>query len=56
MAHIVGTPGNDTLNGTIDGDLIEGLAGDDTMWGDVDPAFPLGGGGTTSCMAERAMT
>lgn len=36
MAHIVGTPSDDTLNGTAADDLIEGLEGNDIL---------LGGGG-----------
>lgn len=33
MAPIIGTPGNDVVNGTEDDDVIAGLGGDDTIYG-----------------------
>ncbi len=33
MAHIIGTPADDSLNGTVEDDLIEGLEGNDTLTG-----------------------
>ena len=45
MANIVGTSGNDTLNGTPDSDSINGLAGNDTLDGQAGNDTVVGGVG-----------
>jgi Ca2+-binding RTX toxin-like protein len=45
MVHHIGTPGNDTLDGTEINDTLEGLAGDDTLRGHGAVDFLYGGDG-----------
>ena len=55
IAHIVGTNGNDTLEGTAATDLIEGLGGDDTIVDEHDFGSDtiLGGEGNDTIILSR---
>jgi predicted AlkP superfamily pyrophosphatase or phosphodiesterase len=43
--HVIGTDGDDVLNGTPDDDVICGLGGNDTLFGDAGKDWILGGDG-----------
>ena len=56
MAEIIGTFGNDSLNGTGDPDSIFGLGGDDQLIGLGGDDLLTGGGDDVSSMAAWAPT